>query len=60
MTEGSYHALIVILLLPSLVAAVETWPMPQWPRATPAEVGLDDTLLQRAGWPIMRDMEENP
>lgn len=42
------RSLLAILLLPSLVAAAEPWPMPEWPRATPAEVGLDEALLARA------------
>ena len=26
----------------------EIWPLPEWPRATPSEMGLDESLLRRA------------
>ena len=42
------RSLLAILLLPSLAAGAEPWPMPEWPRATPPEVGLDEALLVRA------------
>ncbi len=36
------------LLLCSALPAAEIWPMPEWDRATPAEVGLDESKLAAA------------
>ncbi|MFZ5831557.1 MAG: serine hydrolase domain-containing protein [Planctomycetota bacterium] len=46
--RSALAVLICLFCFDSLVAAAETWPMPDWPRATPAEVGLDEDLLQKA------------
>lgn len=37
-----------LLLLPSLTVAADTWPVPHWPQASPAEVGLDEVRLCEA------------
>jgi len=39
---------IVMLLLCNALSAGEIWPMPEWPRAAPAEVGMDEARLRTA------------
>lgn len=36
------------MAVPGLVAAAEVWPLPEWPTATPREVGLEEGRLREA------------
>ena len=50
------RAVLMLLMLCSSVATAESWPMPKWPRATPAEVGMDESKLAAArGYALTRD-----
>jgi len=40
--------LCVVLLVASLCAAGEAWPMPAWPKAAPKAMGMDEARLQAA------------
>ena len=42
------RAVVGLLMLCSSVAAAESWPIPNWSRATPAEAGMDESKLAAA------------
>ncbi|HUT32127.1 MAG TPA: serine hydrolase [Planctomycetota bacterium] len=49
MVAGAAWVMLFVAASPALIHAGEAvWPMPDWAKATPAEVGMDEAKLERA------------